>query len=47
MAKSYLTPEELQTGNKWLKTVFFPKLEHFLPCPPFPAFGGTVIVAPH
>ena len=24
MAKSYLTPEELQTGNKWLKTVFFP-----------------------
>lgn len=24
MAKSYLTPEELQAGNKWLKTVFFP-----------------------
>ena len=24
MAKSYLTPEELQIGNKWLKTVFFP-----------------------
>ena len=24
MAKSYLTPEELQSGNKWLKTVFFP-----------------------
>lgn len=24
MAKSYLTPEELQLGNKWLKTVFFP-----------------------
>ena len=24
MAKSYLTPEELQLGNKWLKHVFFP-----------------------
>lgn len=24
MAKSYLTPDELQAGNKWLKTVFFP-----------------------
>jgi hypothetical protein len=24
MAKTYLTPDELATGNKWLKTVFFP-----------------------
>jgi hypothetical protein len=24
MAKSYLTSDELQIGNKWLKTVFFP-----------------------
>ena len=24
MAKSYLTPEELQVGNTWLKTIFFP-----------------------
>lgn len=24
MARSYLTPEELQVGNKWLKTIFFP-----------------------
>ena len=24
MAKSYLTPDELVIGNKWLKTVFFP-----------------------
>lgn len=24
MAKSYLTPDELVLGNKWLKTVFFP-----------------------
>lgn len=28
MAKSYLTPEELQIGNKWLKTVFFPCVRH-------------------
>lgn len=24
MAKTYLTPEELAIGNKWLKTIFFP-----------------------
>lgn len=28
MAKAYLTSEELLAGNKWLKTVFFPCVNH-------------------
>ena len=36
-----------QLEHLLLKTVFLLQLEHFLPWPPLPEFGGTVILCPH
>lgn len=45
MAKTYLTPDELVQGNKWLKTVFFPCIRNNTTDYVDPWYANTVVRA--